>query len=150
MGAHQSQCHAQLEYLATLDHTDPVFSDRPVVESQVKLPLEVGTRLRCRWRDGSWHDARIIERRPLPDAQTESDYEYYVHYEKCESWPNSWPLHCGRQPAAGSLVVFRGCALHPSSAFVQSIAAWTSGGTWMRSTSSATRSRSLVATTAGG
>ena len=63
------------------------------VEVQVKLPLEVGTRLRCRWRDGSWHDARIIERRPLLDAQTDSDYEYYVHYEKRESRHNEQPLH---------------------------------------------------------
>lgn len=55
------------------------------VLAQVKLPLEVGTRLRCRWRDGSWHDARIIERRPLPDAQSDTDYEYYVHYERCET-----------------------------------------------------------------
>ena len=82
-----------------------------VCELQVKLPLEVGTRLRCRWRDGSWHDARIIERRPLPDAQTDSDYEYYVHYEKCESRPNEQPLHHGRQPAAACLVVFRICVL---------------------------------------
>jgi RNA binding activity-knot of a chromodomain len=92
-------------------HPEPVFwADSPVVELQVKLPLEVGTRLRCRWRDGSWHDARIIERRPLPDAKSESDYEYYMHYEKCEAWPKLQPLHYGRQPAAGSLVVGR-CAL---------------------------------------
>ena len=39
---------------------------------------------------------------------------------------------------------------HPGVALVQSTAAWTSGGIWMLSTSSATRSRSPAATTAGG
>ncbi|MCD7470034.1 hypothetical protein HAX54_009596, partial [Datura stramonium] len=30
------------------------------------LPLEVGTRVMCRWRDGKYHPVKVIERRKLP------------------------------------------------------------------------------------
>ena len=32
------------------------------------LPLEVGTLVDCRWRDGAYYTARVIERRPTADA----------------------------------------------------------------------------------
>ena len=47
---------------------------------QVKLPLATGTRVDCRWRDGEYHPARIIERRPVGGTD---QHEYYVHYSKC-------------------------------------------------------------------
>ncbi len=49
-------------------------------EGRVKLPLEVGTRMKCRFRDGLLRPCSIIERRKIRDLD---DYEYYVHYEKC-------------------------------------------------------------------
>lgn len=47
---------------------------------QVKLPLDPGTRVDCRWRDGQMYPARVIERRPAPNG---IDHEYYMHYIKC-------------------------------------------------------------------
>lgn len=47
------------------------------------LPLEVGTRVNCRWRDGKYHPVKVIERRKLPPGGPK-DYEYYVHYTECE------------------------------------------------------------------
>ena len=47
----------------------------------MKLPLEVGTRMKCRFRDGLLRPCTIIERRKLAEGE---EYEYYVHYEKCE------------------------------------------------------------------
>jgi histone acetyltransferase MYST1 len=55
----------------------------PVPRAQVRLPLEVATRLECRWRDGKYYPARIIERRKAEEGE-EDAYEYYVHYRKCE------------------------------------------------------------------
>lgn len=47
----------------------------------IKWPLEVNTRLDCKWRDGQFHTARIVERRQIAGKE---DYEYYVHYLKCK------------------------------------------------------------------
>lgn len=48
----------------------------------VKLPLDVGTRVECKWEanDNQYHTVKIIERRQTPGSSDESDYEYYVHY----------------------------------------------------------------------
>lgn len=48
------------------------------------LPLEVGTRVMCRWRDGKYHPVKVIERRKLSFGDY-NDYEYYVHYTECEN-----------------------------------------------------------------
>ena len=60
------------------------------VESQVvkkrktsMLPLEVGTRVMCRWRDCKYHPVKVIERRKMQSGGT-NDYEYYVHYTECK------------------------------------------------------------------
>lgn len=47
------------------------------------LPLDVGTRVNCRWRDGKYHPVKVIERRKL-SCDGANDYEYYVHYTECE------------------------------------------------------------------
>lgn len=47
------------------------------------LPLEVGTRVMCRWRDGKYHQVKVIERRKM-QCGGPNDYEYYVHYTECE------------------------------------------------------------------
>lgn len=54
----------------------------PVPRHLVRLPLEVATHLECKWRDGKFYPARIIERRKVDGSADE--YEYYVHYRKCE------------------------------------------------------------------
>lgn len=50
------------------------------------LPLEVNTRVMCRWRDGKYHPVKVIERRKVPTAGS-SEYEYYVHYTECKVFP---------------------------------------------------------------
>jgi histone acetyltransferase MYST1 len=47
------------------------------------LPLEVGTRVMCRWRDGKYHPVKVIERRRMMCGGP-NDYEYYVHYTECK------------------------------------------------------------------
>lgn len=47
------------------------------------MPLEVGTRVNCRWRDGKYHPVKVIERRKLVSGGA-NYYEYYVHYTECE------------------------------------------------------------------
>jgi len=53
------------------------------------LPLEVGTRVLCKWRDGKFHPVKIIERRKLPNGTT-NDYEYYVHYTEFNRRLDEW------------------------------------------------------------
>ncbi|KAL0326263.1 UNVERIFIED_CONTAM: Histone acetyltransferase of the MYST family 1 [Sesamum radiatum] len=53
------------------------------------LPLEVGTRVNCRWRDGKFHPVKVIERRKLP-AGGPNDYEYYVHYTEFNRRLDEW------------------------------------------------------------
>ncbi|KAK2981170.1 hypothetical protein RJ640_024393 [Escallonia rubra] len=48
------------------------------------LPLEVGTRVLCRWRDVKFHLVKVIERRRM-QCGGPNDYEYYVHYTECEN-----------------------------------------------------------------
>ncbi|OIT04555.1 histone acetyltransferase of the myst family 2 [Nicotiana attenuata] len=53
------------------------------------LPLEVGTRVMCRWRDGKYHPVKVIERRKLPCGGA-NDYEYYVHYTEFNRRLDEW------------------------------------------------------------
>jgi len=68
-----------------------------------KLPLEVGTLVDCRWRDGAFYTARVVERRPrapddgasgLPPPSPAScppdGWEYYVHYLKFNRRMDEW------------------------------------------------------------
>ena len=71
----------------------PSWQDTPLMAAlslQVKLPLEIGTRMDCKWRDGEYHPARVIERRPVEGSD---QHEYYVHYSKCEPF-NAPGIHC--------------------------------------------------------
>ena len=53
--------------------------------AQVKLPLEVNTRVVCKRRDETVHLAKVIERRPHNPAAPESNVQdYYLHYMGCE------------------------------------------------------------------
>lgn len=63
-------------------HTTPFVPRKPSGRSTA-LPLDVGTRVHCRWRDGKYHPVKVIERRKVFDGGL-TDYEYYVHYTECE------------------------------------------------------------------
>lgn len=58
---------------------------------QVVLPLELNTRVRCRWKDGEFYRSKILERRILSDfnaasaeANPPAAWEYYVHFSGSE------------------------------------------------------------------
>ncbi|KAL5724336.1 histone acetyltransferase [Ranunculus cassubicifolius] len=53
------------------------------------LPLEVGTRVMCRWRDGKYHPVKVIERRRM-HCGGPNDYEYYVHYTEFNRRLDEW------------------------------------------------------------
>nr|GLL44475.1 histone acetyltransferase of the MYST family 1-like [Ipomoea trifida] len=53
------------------------------------LPLEVGTRVMCRWRDSKYHPVKVIERRKV-SAVGNNDYEYYVHYTEFNRRLDEW------------------------------------------------------------
>ncbi|XWS15071.1 hypothetical protein CRYUN_Cryun35bG0062700 [Craigia yunnanensis] len=53
------------------------------------LPLEVGTRVLCRWRDGKYHPVKVIERRKMHYGGP-NDYEYYVHYTEFNRRLDEW------------------------------------------------------------
>lgn len=54
----------------------------------IPLPLEVGTRVLCRWRDGKLHPVKVIERRKLSTGP--DDYQYYVHYNEFNRRLDEW------------------------------------------------------------
>ncbi|KMT19354.1 hypothetical protein BVRB_1g013560 [Beta vulgaris subsp. vulgaris] len=53
------------------------------------LPLEVGTRVMCRWRDCKYHPVKVIERRKTSYGGP-NDYEYYVHYTEFNRRLDEW------------------------------------------------------------
>ncbi|CAD5335835.1 unnamed protein product [Arabidopsis thaliana] len=53
------------------------------------LPLEVGTRVMCQWRDGKYHPVKVIERRKNYNGG-HNDYEYYVHYTEFNRRLDEW------------------------------------------------------------
>ncbi|KAK4490092.1 hypothetical protein RD792_000748 [Penstemon davidsonii] len=62
--------------------------DLPRKRRSTILPLDVGTRVNCRWRDGKYHPVKVIERRKLPFGG--NDYEYYVHYTEFNRRLDEW------------------------------------------------------------
>ncbi|KAG6476710.1 hypothetical protein ZIOFF_063014 [Zingiber officinale] len=52
-------------------------------------PLEVGTRVMCRWRDQKPHPVKVIERRKILSGGP-NDYEYYVHYTEFNRRLDEW------------------------------------------------------------
>ena len=58
-----------------------------------ELPLEVGSTVKCLWRDGQYHSARILERRSQPEGGSgggEGAMEYYVHYVEFNRRMDEW------------------------------------------------------------
>jgi len=60
------------------------------VAGEVKLPLEVGTRCECLWRDNQYHPIKIIERRNNGDQSDPEAWEYYVHYSQFNRRLDDW------------------------------------------------------------
>lgn len=71
--------HSQTETMTVVAQD----SDASKKRRSSMLPLEVGTRVMCRWRDGKYHPVKVIERRRMPYGGP-NDYEYYVHYTECK------------------------------------------------------------------
>ena len=89
-----------------------VVPTRPVLDKhgvECRIPLEVGSRLMCLWRDGKHHPVRVIERKkkdqgdkalPASSAAQEQQnedgtgvedaYEYYVHYDEFNRRLDEW------------------------------------------------------------
>ncbi|GMH22420.1 hypothetical protein Nepgr_024263 [Nepenthes gracilis] len=63
----------------TADGSERTAPESNASANRSTLPLEVGTRVMCRWRDGKFHLVKVIERRKFQSAGSH-DYEYYVHY----------------------------------------------------------------------
>ncbi|KAG8079650.1 hypothetical protein GUJ93_ZPchr0007g4080 [Zizania palustris] len=58
--------------------------------SWAHLPLEVGTRVMCRWRDQKLHPVKVIERRKSSTSSSPADYDYYVHYTEFNRRLDEW------------------------------------------------------------
>ena len=65
---------------------------QPRASQSVKLPLEVGTRVHCKWlsNDSEYHMVRIIERRMVPVDPDPNLHEYYVHYAGYNRRMDEW------------------------------------------------------------
>ena len=70
----------------------PLFPLSPPPSCQLVFPLELNTRVRCRWKDGEFYRCKVLERRTLPEfsgpaveANPAAAWEYYVHFSGSES-----------------------------------------------------------------
>jgi hypothetical protein len=69
------------------------------------LPLPIDTVIKTKWKDGEYHLARVVSRRPREGATDEADMEYYMHFinmnRRMDSWVDvsmvdlSWHVHDG-------------------------------------------------------
>ncbi|KAK3233508.1 hypothetical protein CYMTET_56194 [Cymbomonas tetramitiformis] len=62
----------------------------PSTSASPLLPLEVGTKVNCLWRDNKWHQVRVIERRKLESEGPDTEYQYYVHYVEFNRRLDEW------------------------------------------------------------
>ncbi|XP_073280890.1 histone acetyltransferase of the MYST family 1-like isoform X2 [Primulina huaijiensis] len=83
-GADVRPPHAAVDYGGAQSATDSYRKRRMTI-----MPLEVGTRVNCRWRDGKYHPVKVIERRKLPGGDP-NYYEYYVHYTEFNRRLDEW------------------------------------------------------------
>ena len=61
-----------------------------VTADGITLPLDIGTRVQCRWRDAQLYPVRVIERRQGQSGPQPEEYEYYVHYEQFNRRLDTW------------------------------------------------------------
>lgn len=99
MGSIDSPNNADNDNHRHLAGASPDFAVTPTENESYRkrkssiLPLEVGTRVLCRWRDSKYHPVKVIERRRLHYGGP-NDYEYYVHYTECISLSLSHYFNC--------------------------------------------------------
>jgi len=74
---------------STVNNAQNGGNDNSKKKRAAGLPLEVGIRLLCKWRDSKLHPVKIIERRKLPNGFPQ-DYEYYVHYTEFNRRLDEW------------------------------------------------------------
>eukprot|EP00879_Flechtneria_rotunda_P015529 GHRR01016240.1.p1 GENE.GHRR01016240.1~~GHRR01016240.1.p1 ORF type:complete len:607 (+),score=179.00 GHRR01016240.1:807-2627(+) len=80
------------------DHAGPHHAmHHPLVpREQVVLPLELTTRVRCRWKDGEYYRAKVLERRIKPEYSGKANidpftaWEYYVHFSGLNRRMDQW------------------------------------------------------------
>ncbi|KAJ8443298.1 hypothetical protein Cgig2_015776 [Carnegiea gigantea] len=77
-----SDVRSELSPLANDSAGTPMENDSSKRRKSGVLPLEVGTRVMRRWRDGKYHPVKVIERQKMSSGEP-NDYEYYVHYTEC-------------------------------------------------------------------
>eukprot|EP00227_Mantoniella_beaufortii_P009750 CAMPEP_0197575486 /NCGR_PEP_ID=MMETSP1326-20131121/866_1 /TAXON_ID=1155430 /ORGANISM="Genus nov. species nov., Strain RCC2288" /LENGTH=487 /DNA_ID=CAMNT_0043138263 /DNA_START=129 /DNA_END=1592 /DNA_ORIENTATION=- len=63
-----------------------------VTAEGVTLPMDIGTRVMCRWRDAQLYPVRVIERRMGQSGPAPEEYEYYVHYEQFNRRLDTWVM----------------------------------------------------------
>jgi len=73
--------------MASSDLSSPLSSSSPIHTSQpLKLPLDLGCVIPCRWRDNKFHTAEVIERK----INEHGEFEYYVHYSEFNRRLDEW------------------------------------------------------------
>eukprot|EP00892_Ulva_mutabilis_P009320 jgi/Ulvmu1/6760/UM030_0096.1 len=53
------------------------------------LPLAVDTVIRCKWKDGEYHLARVVSTR-IPDGKSPEETEYYMHFINMNRRMDTW------------------------------------------------------------
>ncbi|KAJ8423673.1 hypothetical protein Cgig2_023518 [Carnegiea gigantea] len=84
-----SDVRSELSPAANDSAGTPTENDSSKRRKSGVLPLEVGTRVMCRWRDGKYHPVKVIERRKMSSGEP-NDYEYYVHYTEFNRRLDEW------------------------------------------------------------
>jgi len=73
--------------MASSDLSSPLSPSSPIQTSQpVKLPLDLGCIVPCKWRDNKYHAAEVIERK----VNDRGEFEYYVHYTEFNRRLDEW------------------------------------------------------------
>ncbi|KAK2079808.1 nucleoside triphosphate pyrophosphohydrolase ham1 [Prototheca wickerhamii] len=86
-GAKLGISQAAADWVEGADVPRPGTPAQTLDKSQVSLPLDVSTLVHCRYRDGKYYPARIIERRKAAGSEA---FEYYVHYRKFNRRMDEW------------------------------------------------------------
>uniref|UniRef100_A0A7N0TKS4 Histone acetyltransferase n=1 Tax=Kalanchoe fedtschenkoi TaxID=63787 RepID=A0A7N0TKS4_KALFE len=86
----QNHNHMDDDGYATVRHQAAIDEQPSGNQQHAVAPLEVGTSVLCRWRDGKYHPVKVIERRKVMTPSRRIDYEYYVHYTEFNRRLDEW------------------------------------------------------------
>jgi hypothetical protein len=83
------------------------------------LPLGIDTVIRCKWKDGEYHLARVVHTRLPEGSKDEKSTEYYMHYinmnRRMDSWCTidmidlSWHVHDGIDEKRCAMLALNAC-----------------------------------------